>query len=314
MGKLKRIRNCSNKNNTFLIVAIDHRTSLLKSLGLDSNSGNYEPLKEIKSEIIECLSATSSALLLDPEIGLPIYLGSEISRNSGLIVSIEKSGYKGSKNLRKSELLPGWDLKKSIRLGVDGIKLLVYYHPEAKNKQYIESLISKVVEQSNVYELPLFLEIVTYSIDSGLRLVGKERTDVILKSVQILSRLGPDVIKVQFPFDIDLKDKIGWNQACEDLSSVSRSPWVLLSESVDFKTYRDQVKIACQRGCSGVAVGRAVWKDIIDLDSKTSRIDFLNTTGQQRLKLLEEICVEHAQPWSGFYESPRLEDNWFETY
>ena len=314
-GKINRINNCSTERNTFLILAIDHRTSLMKSLGITNDLENFSPLTYIKNEIIKSLRNNPSAIFVDPEIGLPLFLNSnKKSKNIGLIISIEKSGYDGSKYLRNGSLLTGWDIEKSSRIGTDAVKLLVYYHPEAKNVAATERLISVAIEQCNAVEVPLFLEIITYSISSGKVLQGEERTKTILDSVRKLSNLGPDFIKVQFPGDEFDRNQGKWIEACKRLNDISIKPWVLLSASIDFPIYLDQVHIACEQGCSGVAVGRAVWKEIIDMQSKSERINFLKTIATQRMKMLEEICLNKAKPWSEYYTSQDIIEKWFESY
>lgn len=45
----------------------------------------------------------------------------------------------------------------------------------------------------------------------------------------------------------------------EDLSA----PWVLLSAGMEFKAYKSALAVAGKKGCSGMAVGRALWQDLL---------------------------------------------------
>jgi tagatose-1,6-bisphosphate aldolase len=63
----------------------------------------------------------------------------------------------------------------------------------------------------------------------------------------------------------------------------------LLSASVDFETYLQQVTVACQEGASGVAVGRAVWKEATGFDSE-QRDRFLRTTALPRMERVTALC------------------------
>lgn len=61
-----------------------------------------------------------------------------------------------------------------------------------------------------------------------------------------LEEFGADVLKLKFP------------------GAKVKTPWVLLSAGVGFAEYKEQVKIACQNGCRGIAVGRALWQDQVN--------------------------------------------------
>ena len=45
----------------------------------------------------------------------------------------------------------------------------------------------------------------------------------------------------------------------EDLSA----PWVLLSAGMEFEAYKSALAAAGKKGCSGMAVGRAIWQDLV---------------------------------------------------
>jgi tagatose-1,6-bisphosphate aldolase len=89
-------------------------------------------------------------------------------------------------------------------------------------------------------------------------------------------------------------------------------PWILLSAAVDFETYVRQVTAACSSGASGIAVGRAVWKEAVNMDA-ASRLEFLRTTARQRLHRLNALCSAIARPLSDFYTAEASLD-WYKTY
>ncbi|MCX6816647.1 MAG: hypothetical protein NTZ93_02200 [Candidatus Beckwithbacteria bacterium] len=61
-----------------------------------------------------------------------------------------------------------------------------------------------------------------------------------------LEGLGADILKLKFP------------------GAKVKTPWVLLSLGVGFEEYKEQVKISCQNGARGIAVGRALWQDQVN--------------------------------------------------
>jgi tagatose-1,6-bisphosphate aldolase len=70
--------------------------------------------------------------------------------------------------------------------------------------------------------------------------------------------------------------------------------------------------VACSTGASGVAVGRAVWKEAV-LINADERIGFLNTTARQRISRLASLCHALAKPYTDFYKAD-APLNWYKTY
>ena len=67
-GKLAGIKAVSNDRGVIAAAAMDQRGSLKKALG--ANAGDHE-LEEFKILVSEVLTQHASAILLDPEWGLP---------------------------------------------------------------------------------------------------------------------------------------------------------------------------------------------------------------------------------------------------
>jgi len=61
-----------------------------------------------------------------------------------------------------------------------------------------------------------------------------------------------------------------------------------------------QVNVACKAGASGVAVGRAVWKEAVEM-SPNDRSVFLRTTARERLMRLTALCNALGRPFTDFY-------------
>jgi len=103
--------------------------------------------------------------------------------------------------------------------------------------------------------------------------------------------------------------------ACAEVSAASVVPWILLSAAVDFETYLRQVTVACNAGASGIAVGRAVWKEAVAMTPE-ARSAFLNTTARLRLTRLTALCSALAKPWQDFL--PNLDgsvpESWYAQY
>ena len=121
----------------------------------------------------------------------------------------------------------------------------------------------------------------------------------MVESARRLTPLNIDILKAEFPLDSNAEES-KWMEACKEISSASLVPWILLSAAVDYETFVHQVTVACNAGASGIAVGRAVWKEAVTMNGD-ERITFLRTTAQQRLARLTSLCHSLAKPYNDFY-------------
>jgi tagatose 1,6-diphosphate aldolase len=317
IGKLRGLGQCATRRGAFSVLALDHRNNLRQLLRPDApDSVPSGELVTFKQQVIGALAPAASAVLLDPEFGVAQCIASgALPGNVGLLVSAEATGYTGDPDARQSRVLPGWSIAKTRRMGASAAKLLVYYHPDSPTASGIESLVHQVAAECAVEDLPLFLEPLSYSLDPARKkLDPAERRRVVIETARKLTPLGVDVLKAEFPLDVDAEpDEREWAAACAELSQASGAPWVLLSASAGYETYLRQVTIACNAGASGVAVGRAVWKESPGLAGE-ARIEFLRGPARQRLERITAVCDALARPWTDFYSAPDIQPNWYERY
>jgi len=87
-GKLKGLKAVSTPKGVIGAAAMDQRGSLKKALGQHATDAGLE---EFKSLVTEVLTPHASAILLDPEWGLPA--SKRRVKNAGLLLAYEKTGY-----------------------------------------------------------------------------------------------------------------------------------------------------------------------------------------------------------------------------
>jgi len=311
MGKMRRLQRCATARGVFSILAIDHRDNLRRALNpADPAAVSDEALVAFKQAVVAALAPAASAVLVDPEYGAaPVIAAGVLPGATGLILALERTGYTGERTARVSGLLPGWDAQRAVRSGADGVKLLVYYHPDAPTAPHIEALVRQVAASCQEAEIPLFLEPLSYSIDPAQpRLAPQERRRVVVETARRLTAMpGVDVLKAEFPGDSGdaprrggerveaIPDEAGWLDACRELTGASRVPWVLLSGGAGFETYLHQAAAAARAGASGVAVGRAVWQEATELPPE-GRDEFLNTVARERMARVTALCQALARP------------------
>jgi tagatose 1,6-diphosphate aldolase len=299
------------QNNIFSILAFDQRGSYRKML---PSSASYDEAVAIKREVVVSLSFHVSAVLLDNQYGLPAVL--DMNGGSGVMMSLEESGYSGDATYRKLIFNDKWTVEKIKRMGASAVKLLAYYHPHSGAlTEEIEGVISSVREECHRHDLPLFLEPMSYSLDANVAKesaeFAKQRPQIVKDTAERLSRLNPDVLKLEFPVDAAFDtDQDGWRSACKAVSAVSSVPWVLLSAGVDFSTFETQARIACESGASGWLAGRAIWKESVTM-SPADRQIFLAGKAAERIDRLNAIASAAARPWTEFYSPIPAAPDWF---
>jgi tagatose-1,6-bisphosphate aldolase len=310
IGKLRGLQQISSHRGTFTALALDHRQNLRKANPAFVHDAE---LSRFKVEVTTELARDATAVLLDPEVSAAQAVAQgAIPSSVGLVVAVESTGYTGDATARQAQVIPGWSVEKAKRMGASAIKLLVYYHPDSATANEIEDFTSKIAAECKKQDLVLMLEPLSYSLDESKKLSSEEKRYVVVETAKRLTPLKVDILKAEFPLDLKDMDESKWLNACKEISSASITPWILLSAAVDYDTFLRQVTVACHGGASGIAVGRAVWKEGVTLDGD-ERIKFLRTTARQRLSRLTSLCDALAKPYTDFYTAEAPFD-WYRTY
>ena len=310
-GRWRGLKATSTADNLFNILAFDQRGTFVKMLPAGTA---YEAAAQMKRDIVVWLSSHFSAVLLDAEYGLQAAL--DLPGSKGLLMALEKSGYSGDATYRKIDFTEGWTVDQIKRVGASAVKLLAYYHPESGAlAEEIEGVIRRVTEDCHRVDLPVFVEPISYSLDAAISResaeFAKTRPAVSVETARRLSKLGVDILKLEFPVDANFdKDEKSWRIACNAMSAASTVPWVLLSAGVNFETFADQARVACQSGASGYLAGRAVWKEAVAM-SAADRQRFIQETGLKRLETLNATTKQYARPWTDFYRPIEITKTWF---
>jgi len=302
IGKLRGLQQLATDDGIFTMCAMDHRGSLQHIIG-EGAELSYGEMVERKLELCSHLAPYASAVLLDPVFGAAQCLArGALPKGTGLMVSLEASGYIGGSEQRLTALLDDWNVAKIKRMGASAAKFLVYYRPdliELANK--LMDVVEQIGLQCQQYDLPFVVEPLSYPVGEETRNpahYAKIKEQMVLKTARHISNLPIDVLKSEFPGDPRYnKDNASLTDLCRQLDEAAAVPWVVLSAAVDFETFCQEVEIACRGGASGFLAGRAIWQEAMHLDKAKERIKFLDTVGADRLKKLNEIAAKYATPW-----------------
>lgn len=314
LGRYRHLTQCSTPAGHFNVLAIDHRggiqDSLRKHAGGDFTDADFVNFKE---RVMYYLAPHASAVLTDPDFGFPSVVSGALPGQVGLLAPLEVTDYSIHPTERPLKRIPNWSVEKIKRCGGSGVKVLVFYHPDAPNAAQLRDEVAAVVAECAQHDIPLFLEPIAFSLETGSRdgIPNDELRRVVVESARVFCEMGIDVLKAQFPLDVTQEpDENVWRSAVEELDSVCSVPWALLSAGVGYEVFRRQAELACEAGASGVIVGRAVWTEAVTLQGD-EREHWLATTGVQRMNELGAICAESAMNWKERTKTPQVGAGWF---
>ena len=322
-GKVKHMRALANSNGVIAAAAMDQRGSLKKALAAagDANVGATQ-MEEFKTAVTEVLSRHASAILLDPEYGLPA--AARRAPGCGLLLAYEESGYDNTRPGRLPDLLPHESVQRLKAQGANAVKLLLYYTPFEKDEINDEkhAFVERIGDECLANEIPFFLEFVGYDPDGGDEKgaeYARRKPEVVRASMAEFTkpRYGVDVLKVEIPVNmkfVDGTDAFGGNAVYNreqamayfrEAAGAATKPFIYLSAGVSNAEFTESLRLAAESGVhfAGVLCGRATWKDGITVFGEEGVDAFyrwLETQGVQNINAVNE-CLQAASPWYSFY-------------
>lgn len=321
-GKIKHMNALSNKNGVIAAAAMDQRGSLRKSIasakGVPQDQITNEMMEEFKVAVCKALTPHASAILLDPEFGIPA--SKARAKNAGLLLAYEESGYDNTKPGRLPDLLPHLSVKRIKDLGADAVKILIYYSPfDAQDVNDIKhAFIERIGAECEHHQIPFFLEFVGYdpqgADEKGLE-YAKKKPDVVIKSMEEFGKpqYNVDVLKVEVPVNAEYvlgssvyKGQAAYSrQQALDLyrkaADVAQKPFIYLSAGVSNEQFVESLHMAAEAGTdySGVLCGRATWKDAVPVYAKEgvkALEDWLSDQGVKNINAVND-AIKSAKPW-----------------
>src|ERR1700749_978400 len=166
-GKLAGLKAVSDHRGVIAAAAMDQRGSLQKSLAKERGAAaDAHDLEEFKTLVTSVLTKHASAILLDPEFGLP---ASKQRNGKGLLLAYEKTGYDATTPGRLPDLLDHWSVGRLKDAGADCIKILLYYTPfeKADVNDLKHAWIQRIGDECRTHDIPFFLEFVGCDAEGG---------------------------------------------------------------------------------------------------------------------------------------------------
>jgi tagatose 1,6-diphosphate aldolase len=315
-GKLAGLKAVSNAHNVIAAAAMDQRGSLQKSLAAARGAtADGHDLEVFKTLVTGTLTKYASAILLDPEYGLP---AAQHRHGKGLLLAYEKTGYDSNTPGRLPDLLDVWSVRRLCEAGADCIKILLYYTPfdTTAVNEFKHAWIERIGDECRAHDIPFFLEFVGYDeagADEKTVAYAKKKPSIVAGAMEEFSkdRYGVDVLKVEVPIVMEFvagtkayKGEAAYTRA-EALSlfrSVGEStekPFIYLSAGVSNPVFIETLELAGESGVAfnGVLCGRATWKDGIAKQGPAAFQAWLDTVGVENIENVNK-ALEAATPWT----------------
>jgi tagatose 1,6-diphosphate aldolase len=323
-GKLKGMKAVSNSRDVIAAAAMDQRGSLksaiAKEKGVDKGAVTTLMLEEFKTAVTKILTPHASAILLDPEYGLPA--AAARSKNAGLLLAYENSGYDNTRPGRLPDLLDIWSVRRLVAAGADCIKILLYYTPfdPPHINEIKHAWTERIGGECTAADVPFFLELVGYEEGADEKAIAyaRKKPEIVALGMAEFSkpRYGVDVLKVEVPVNMAY---VAGAKACKGESAYTRDeakqhflkaatsaklPFIYLSAGVSNDVFSETLELAAESGVkfSGVLCGRATWKDAIPIYAKQGVKALEDWLANQGVKNIENVNdrLKAASPWSSF--------------
>jgi len=324
-GKLAGMKAVSDSRGVIAAAAMDQRGSLQKSLAKEKGLPNVPEsmLEDFKSIVTEVLTQYASAILLDPEFGLPA--AKRRNKKAGLLLAYEQTGYDNNRPGRIPDLLNHWSVRRLKEAGADCIKVLIYYSPfdskEINDEKH--AFVERIGDECRGQDIPYFLEFVGYDPqggdEKGLE-YAKRKPESVIRSMEEFTKdnYGVDVMKAEVPINMKFVEGVRSNagkgaaytrKEAIDLfrksAAVSKKPFIYLSAGVSNEECSETLELAAESGVkfNGVLCGRATWANGVPVFAKQGEKAFVEWMKNEGVKNIQNVNarLKTATPWFEAY-------------
>ncbi len=320
-GKQKGLEAVADSRGIIAALAIDQRSALRslfsRAMGIEAANVPPEQLSQFKEAVSSILTPHASAILLDPEYGLPA--AAKRAKNAGLLLAYEQTGYAKNVPGRLPSLLVGWSVKRLIEAGANAVKLLLYYSSwsSAETNGLKHAFVEDVGAECAASDVPFFLELVSYAenLDEKGIEFARIKQEVVAAGMREFSQpqYRVDVLKVGMPVTLAFVE--GSPSAGGEIlytreqakqhfllaAGCASLPFIYLSEGVSNSTFQFGLQLAAEAGVkfSGVLCGRATWKDGVEIFVQQGPLALQDWLGREGVRNIENVneCLGSATPW-----------------
>lgn len=318
-GKYRTMRRLADANGRFKMVAVDQRPPIIKALNEKLGAGKATPelVGAVKRSLVKALADEGSALLIDPDYGYGAAFD-VLPSEPGLLLTLEDFNFDETPGGRKTRLMKGWSVEKIKRAGADGVKLLLWYRPDATADviAHQQRLVQEVGDACKRYDLAFLLELLVFPFAGTAGHTTDyiehkdKRPELVLQSVRDFAdpKYGVDIYKLESPLaarDLPAPEDGGAavaeaQQWFTEMGKLIDKPWVMLSAGAGMEEFRRVLHYAFHAGANGFLAGRAIWwpaftqkyPDLAGMEAQ------LAEEGLRYMKQINDMTDKLARPWS----------------
>jgi tagatose 1,6-diphosphate aldolase len=323
-GKLAGLRAISDQRGVIAALALDQRgilrTAIAKAKNVDDVPASA--VEEFKIHVTSALTAYASAILLDPEYGLP---ASKHRNAAGLLLAYEQSCYDAAPP-RLPILYDHWSIRRVKEAGANCVKVLLHYTPfdPPEINDLKRAFTERVGDECRANDIPFVLELLGYDQDGREKTVDYARIkpEIVVRSMEEFGkdRYSVDLLKVEVP--VQMRFVAGTGCYCGEqahtqaearrhfasVASCTDAPFVYLSAGVTNAQFIETLELIAESGArfNGVLCGRATWQDGIAIYAQqgaNALDEWLHTTGRENIERVNS-AIQAAQPWHSESETP----------
>jgi tagatose 1,6-diphosphate aldolase len=316
-GKLAGLKSISDQRGVIAALALDQRGILRTAIAKAKNAEDVpaSAVEEFKIHVTSALTQYASAILLDPEYGLP---AAKHRNTAGLLLAYEQSCYDAAPP-RLPILYDRWSVRRVKEAGANCIKVLLHYTPfdPIEINGVKRAFAERVGDECRANDIPFVLELLGYDQNGKEKSLDYARLkpEIVARSMEEFSkeRYGVDLLKVEAP--VQMRFVAGSSCFCGEraysladakrhflaTAAATHKPFVYLSAGVTNAQFIETLELVAESGSrfNGVLCGRATWQDGIAVYAQhgpEALDDWLQSAGRENIERVNH-ALKAAQPW-----------------
>jgi tagatose 1,6-diphosphate aldolase len=327
LGKSWGLRRMATPEGHFTMVALDQRPPIANLVaakrGIAPSEVGYRDMVDVKRVIVDAVGRHASAVLFDPNYAFPAAL-ELLPARTGLVVTLEDHRFEDTPGGRLSHSIRDWSVEKIKRAGGDGVKVLVWYRPDAAPEvlAHQQRYAQAIGEECRRHDIPYVFELLVYPFPKSaghtvdyVESAGKQ-PELVLASVREFAKpqYGIDLFKLESPLPgATLPPRDGsaahleaqaWFDRMGRTCADAGIPWVMLSAGVTSAQFVRVMEYAYAAGANGFLAGRAIWWEAMQQFPDLDRCaDELRRQGGATLAELEALTRRAGHAWRADYSA-----------
>lgn len=319
-GKLRALRRLADRDGFFRMVAVDQRPPIRNRIRdlMGEAAITHDRVGAVKAALIKALQPHASAMLLDPGYAYP-YAHDLLDPAKGLLVTLERFEWQDAEGGgRLTQSYPGWSPAMIRRMGADGVKVMLFYRPDAPvavnaaQQQFVRQVGAACARE----EIAFLLEPLLYPLTQDAAAAGNymedpaKRPELVIETAREFAKpeYGVDIFKLETPIpgtqlpapeedSSAVADAQAW---FGQLDALLDRPWVMLSAGAGMEPFRRILTYAFRAGASGYLAGRAIWWEAFNRNWPDMEAfeRGLRLQGVPYMQAINALLSEYGTPWT----------------